>query len=199
MTYKHSVHCSVFNYDFSKYSFEKIGSETKTIDRVGTYFMNSQISQNIHEQGNAGQPSQYYKCIFKVNHICAGPFQARLWRSLIAFFTKYKNDSNLNLTDAEKSEIEKFVKSNRFHFILRNQIVMNPIPKRLKKEETEHEIGAHEYHSLRLFLERVSHSYYESLSINHIQMISKTALDGEGIFQLGLIQDFFKKNENSAF
>ena len=26
-----------------------------------------------------------------------------------------------------------------------------------------------------------------------IQMISKTALDGEGIFQLGLVQDFFKK------
>ena len=28
---------------------------------------------------------------------------------------------------------------------------------------------------------------------NFIQMIHKTPLDGEGIFQLGIIQDFFKK------
>ena len=83
-------------------------------------------------------------------------------RSLIAFYTKYKNDSNLNLTSREKSEIETFVKSNRFHFILRNQIVMNPIPKRLKKEESEEERGPHEDHPLNVFLERVSHYYYES-------------------------------------
>ena len=126
-------------------------------------------------------------------------------RSLIAFFTKHKDDLDLNLTDAEKSEIKKFIKSNRFHFILRNQIVMNPIPKRLKKEENEQERGHHEYHSLNIFLERVSHilqliQYHTELqSMTHqlindlIQMISKTALDGEGIFQLGLIQDFFKK------
>ena len=84
-------------------------------------------------------------------------------RSLIAFFEKYKDDSNLNLTDEEKSEIDTFVKSNKFHFILRNQIVMNPIPKRLKKEETEEQREAHEFHSLNVFLERVSHHFsYES-------------------------------------
>ena len=77
-------------------------------------------------------------------------------RSLIAFFTKYKDDSNLNLTDSEKLEIKTFVTSNKFHFILRNQIVMNPIPKRLKKEETEEEREPHENHPLRVFLERVS-------------------------------------------
>ena len=40
-----------FNVLFSKYSFEQIGSETKTVDQVGTNFLNSHISQNIHEQG----------------------------------------------------------------------------------------------------------------------------------------------------
>ena len=115
-------------------------------------------------------------------------------RSLIAFFAKYKDDYNLNLTDAEKSEIEAFLRSNRFHFILRNQIVMNPIPKRLKKGETEEQREPHENHSLNVFLERVSHYYYESLAMSHtIQMIHKTAIDGMGIFQLGMVQDFFKK------
>ena len=79
-------------------------------------------------------------------------------RSLIAFFSKHKDDLDLNLTDAKKSELKTFVTSNRFHFILRNQIVMNPIPKRLKKEETEQEREDHERHSLNLFLERVSHN-----------------------------------------
>ena len=77
-------------------------------------------------------------------------------RSLIAFFTKHKDDSDLYLTDEEKSEIENFATSNRFHFILRNQIVMNPIPKRLKEEETEKERERHENHSLQVFLQRVS-------------------------------------------
>ena len=89
-------------------------------------------------------------------------------RSLIAFFTKYKDDTVVNLTDAEKSEIEIFVKSNKFHFILRNQIVMNPIPKRLKKEISEQERGVHEYHSLNVFLERVSQSHYDSSSMTHL-------------------------------
>ena len=43
----------ISNKPFSKYSFEQIGSETKTVDQVGTYFLNSQISRNIHEQGKA--------------------------------------------------------------------------------------------------------------------------------------------------
>ena len=88
-------------------------------------------------------------------------------RSLIAFFSKYKDDTVLNLTDAEKSEIETFVKSNRFHFILRNQIVMNPIPKRLRKEKSEQERGAHEYHSLNVLLERVCLSHYKSSMMTH--------------------------------
>ena len=88
----------------------------------------------------------------------------------------------MNLTNSEKSEIEKFIRSNKFHFILRNQIVMNPIPKRLKKEETEEQREAHEFHSLNVFLERVSHYYYESSAMSQqFQMIHKTAIDDMGI------------------
>ena len=36
---------------FSKFSFELIGAETKTADRVVGNLLNSQISQNIHDQG----------------------------------------------------------------------------------------------------------------------------------------------------
>ena len=114
-------------------------------------------------------------------------------RSLIAFFEKYKDDSNLKLTDSEKTEIESFIKSNRFHFILRNQILMNPIPKRLKKEETEQQRAAHETLPLISFLDRVSNFYFDSTMTHYIQMTNKTAVDGKGIFQLGLVQDFFKK------
>ena len=158
---------------FSKYSFEKIGSETKTIDRVGTNFLNSQISMNIHDQGeqhtvkSLNDESILYTVLTIYSgesYLCwAFGCSTMIRRSLIAFFVKYKNDSNLNLTNAEISEIETFVKSNKFHFLLRNQIVMNPIPKRLKKEETEEQRGPHEYHSLSIFLERVSRFYCDSL------------------------------------
>ena len=71
---------------------------------------------------------------------------------------KHKDDPDLNLTTKDKSEIEEFVKSNKFHFILRNQILMNPIPKRLKKGETEEQRAPHETLPLQTFLDRVSHS-----------------------------------------
>ena len=69
----------------------------------------------------------------------------------------HKDDSDLNLTIEEICDLEYLIRSNKFHFILRNQILMNPIPKRLKKEETEQQRAPHETHSLGAFLERVSH------------------------------------------
>ena len=90
-------------------------------------------------------------------------------RSLIAFFFKHKDDLDLKLTDSEKSELETFVTSNRFRFILRNQIVMNPIPKRLKKGETEQQREDHERVSLKVFLERVSYSHYDSSIMTHFR------------------------------
>ena len=74
-----------------------------------------------------------------------------LRRSLIDFFSKHKDDLDLNLTNKEKSRIDAFVKSKKFHYMLRNQIVINPIPKRLKKDGPGQQIG------LQVFLQRVSH------------------------------------------
>ena len=134
-----------FQYFFSKYSFERIGSDTKTADQTVGQFLNSQISQNIHDQG------QSYLC-------WAYSCSTMIRRSLIYFFMNHKDDLDLNLTIEEKCDLEYEIKSNKFHFILRNQILMNPIPKRLKKEETEAQRGPHETHPIGAFLERVSHS-----------------------------------------
>ena len=128
---------------FSKYSFERIGSDTETIDQVGAIFLNSQISRNIHDQ------AENSLC-------CAYSSSTTIRRSLIYFFMKHKDDPNLNLAIEEKCDLEYLIKSNKFHLILRNQILMNPIPKRLKKEETGQQRAKHETHSLGAFLERVS-------------------------------------------
>ena len=95
----------------------------------------------------------YLSCIIQgQSYLCwAYASSTMLRRSLIDFFAKHKDDLDLNLTNEEKSEIETFIKSNKFHHILRKQIVMNPIPKRLQKDETGQEIG------LLVFLQRVSH------------------------------------------
>ena len=82
-------------------------------------------------------------------------------RSLVKFFKDHKADLDQNglpiLTNQEQTEIEQFVTSNKFHFILRNQIVMNPIPKRLKKQETSTQRGPHETNFIRGCLTRVSY------------------------------------------
>ena len=64
---------------FSKYSFERIGSETKTVDRVVEHFLNSQISQNIHDQGKG----------LTVKHVNTGQTVCRL------LIIKYSGDSFL--------------------------------------------------------------------------------------------------------
>ena len=129
---------------FSKYSFEQLGSDTKTVDQVGEQFLNPQISGNIHHQAES------YLC-------WAFSSSTMIRRSLIYFFMNHKDDADLNLTIEEICDLEYLIRSNKFHFILRNQILMNPIPKRLKKEETEQQRAPHETHSLGAFLERVSH------------------------------------------
>ena len=57
-----------------------------------------------------------------------------LRRSLKDFFKKHKDDIDLKLTSAEQNEIQKWLDENEFHSILRQQIIMNPIPKRVQKE-----------------------------------------------------------------
>ena len=77
-------------------------------------------------------------------------------RSLKDFFEKHKDDPDLGLTSVEKAEIEKWLDENKFHSILRSQIVMNPIPKRVKKEETKSVRNQHETHYIKEASERVS-------------------------------------------
>ena len=72
-------------------------------------------------------------------------------------FMNHRDNPDLNLTAEEKCDLDYLIKSKKFHFILRNQILMNSIPKRLKKRETGQQRGPHETHSLGLFLKRVSH------------------------------------------
>ena len=91
------------------------------------------------------------------SHLCwAYSSSTMIRRSIIYFFMKHKDDAELNLTIEKKSEIVEFVKSNKFHFILRNPILMNPIPKRLKKGETQEQRALHESLPLQTFLDRVS-------------------------------------------
>ena len=82
-------------------------------------------------------------------------------RALVKFFIDHKADVDQNglslLTSQEQTDIENFVKSNEFHFILRNQIVMNPIPKRIKKQETAIRRAPHETNFIRGCLTRVSY------------------------------------------
>ena len=75
-------------------------------------------------------------------------------RSLKDFLKKHKDV--LKLTLAEQTEIEKWLDENEFHSILRQQIAMNPIPKRIKKGETAAQRAPHEVHSIVDCSERVS-------------------------------------------
>ena len=77
-------------------------------------------------------------------------------RSLKDFYEKHKDDTDLSLTSAEKTELETWLDDNKLHSILRNQIIMNPIPKRIKKEETLAVRNLHEAHYIKECSERVS-------------------------------------------
>ena len=68
-------------------------------------------------------------------------------RSLKDFYKKHKDDADLNLTSTEKTEIEEWLDENKFHSILRSQIVMNPIPKRIKKDKSKSERAPRESHN----------------------------------------------------
>lgn len=116
-----------------------------------------------------------------------------LRRSLKDFYEKHKDDLDLNLNLTEKNELEAWLEDNKFHSILRSQIIMNPIPKRVKKGATKAARAPHEAHFIKSCSERVSPAYYESFMSHSIQMAYSTALDGPGIFSLERIQLFFAK------
>ena len=83
-----------------------------------------------------------------------------LRRSLKDFYDKHKDDTDLNLTSGEKTELENWLKEDKFHSILIQQITMNPIPKRTKKEETKAQRVQHETHFIKECSERVSYFLY---------------------------------------
>ena len=76
-------------------------------------------------------------------------------RSLKDFYEKHKNDSDLRLSWSDKTEIVDWLNDNKFHSILRSQITMNSIPKRIKKEQAAALRGPHEVHTNKHFSERV--------------------------------------------
>ena len=82
-----------------------------------------------------------------------------LRRSMKDFYEKHKNDIDINLTPAEQADLESWLEDNKLHSILRSQITMNPIPKRIKKGETASVRGQHEVHYIRECSERVSLVY----------------------------------------
>ena len=77
-------------------------------------------------------------------------------RSLKDFWQRHKDDVDLGLTSNEKLDIKWWLEQNEFHSILRQQIVMNPIPKRIKKGESSSVRGPHEAHYIKEASERVS-------------------------------------------
>ena len=79
-----------------------------------------------------------------------------LRRSMKDFYQKHKDDTDLNLTSTEKAELETWLEENKLHSILRSQITMNPIPKRMKKGATAAIRAPHETHYVKECAERVS-------------------------------------------
>ena len=77
-------------------------------------------------------------------------------RSLKNFYKEHKDDADLNLTLTEKTEIEEWLNRNDFHSILRSQITMNSVPKRIRKEDSANVRSAHETHLIKEFSERVN-------------------------------------------
>ena len=72
------------------------------------------------------------------------------------FYEKHKDDTDLNLTWIEKALLETWLEKNELHSILRSQITMNPIPKRIKKGATAAVRNQHEAHYVKECAERVS-------------------------------------------
>ena len=72
------------------------------------------------------------------------------------FYEKHKNDNDINLTPAEQTDLENWLGENKFHSILRSQITMNPIPRRIKKGETATQRAPRETHCIKEASERVS-------------------------------------------
>ena len=89
-----------------------------------------------------------------------------LRRSMKDFYQKHKDDIDLNLTPTEKVELEAWLEENKLHSILRSQITMNPIPKRIKKGATATVRAPHEAHFIKECSERVSPANDES-SMSH--------------------------------
>ena len=58
-----------------------------------------------------------------------------------------RNKSNLSQDVID--EVNSFLNRNDFHKYLRYQIIMTPIPKRIKKDESAEERRPHEVHPLR--------------------------------------------------
>ena len=77
-------------------------------------------------------------------------------RSLKDFFNKYKDDIDLNLSSVEKTHVNKWLETKEFHSILRQQITMNPIPKRIKQGISQSARINHEAHYIKECSERVS-------------------------------------------
>ena len=71
------------------------------------------------------------------------------------FYEKHKDDIDLNLTSTEKTELETWLDDNKLHSILRSQITMNPIPKRIKKGATAAVRAPNEAHFVKECAERV--------------------------------------------
>ena len=140
---------------------------TDTIDQVSARFrLNTQISKNIHDQGNHSYSMIEYLIITDDSSLCwAYASASMIRRSMKYFYEKHKNDNDINLTPAEQAELENWLEENKFHSILRSQITMNPIPKRIKKGETASARYPHEAHFIRECSERVS-QVLSSLSHN---------------------------------
>ena len=79
-----------------------------------------------------------------------------LRRSMKDFYEKHKDDIGLNLTSTDKAELETWLEENKLHSILRSQVTMNPIPKRIKKGATAAVRNQHEAHYVKECAERVS-------------------------------------------
>lgn len=79
-----------------------------------------------------------------------------LRRSLKDFFDKHKDDTDLRLSRRQKRALEIWLDGNGFHSVLRQEITMNPIPKRIKKSETRAQRNLHEAHYIKECSERVS-------------------------------------------
>ena len=117
---------------FSKYSYELISNPTRTIDQEPGSFENSCLSENIHEQGESS--------------LCWAFAIATMIRSALKYFLR---QNKKNMTQDVIDKVNELLQRNDFHSYLRKQIIMNPIPKRIKKDESAEERRSHEVHRLR--------------------------------------------------